>query len=235
MCLVIDDMDNVHKKLRTMITETHAQLETCLTVQDALTVARSKKFRLILVDSEIQEGGSAALVKQLRLLQPEAGIWGMALRSASNVTKEMRDLGYDDALLKPFSQEALNALIEQYAIKNEKLFSASEDLIRILAYLGKEERLDRYFAKLTTDVKHVVEKLGEACFENALLDVTHLVIIQPQRVAMFLSEILKTAADLGLALKVVGSSDLPKLLGGFEETKDLHCYTSIEEARAQAA
>ena len=232
--LVIDDMENVHKKLRTMMPEA-ITLETALTVQDGLTVSRGKKFRVILVDAEIQAGGPAPLVKQLRLLQPGAGIWGMALRSANNVAKEMRDLGFDDAMLKPFTQESIDALIEQYSAKNENLFVTKEDLIQITPFAGKEDRLERYFTKLVVDVKSVVQKLGEACFENAVIDATHLPLQQPARVAQFLVDTFKTAADLGITVKVVASPEFPKALRGFQETKDLRCFTTVDEARAQAA
>jgi DNA-binding response OmpR family regulator len=232
--LVIDDIENVHKKLRSMIPEA-VGLEMALSAQDGLTSARNKKMCAILVDAEIQPGGPAALVKQLRLLQPAAGIWGMALRSANNVAKEMRDLGFDDALLKPFTQDSIDALIEQYAVKNETLFVAKDDFIQIAPFLGKEDRLERYFSKLSADVKGVVQKLGEACFENAVIDATHLPLLQPARVAQFLVDIFKTASDIGIAVKVVSSSDLSKAMSGFQETKDLHCFASVEEARSRAA
>jgi len=232
--LVIDDMENVHKKLRSMMPET-VELETAMSVADALNAVRGKKFKAILVDAEIQAGGPAPLVKQLRLLAPAAGIWGMALRSANNVSKEMRDLGFDDALQKPFTQDSIDALIEQYAAKNETLFVAKEDLIELTPFLGKEDKLERYFTKLSTDVKTVVQKLGEACFEKAVIDATQIPLQQPARVAQFLVDTFKTATDLGIAVKVVGSPELPKAMRGFQETKDLHCFTSVEEARAQAA
>jgi two-component system cell cycle response regulator len=232
--LVIDDMENVHKKLRSMIPES-VELETALAIADGLTAVRGKKFRAILVDSEIQAGGPAPLVKQLRLLQPGAGIWGMALRSANNVAKEMRDLGFDDALLKPFTQDSIDALIEQYTAKNETLFVAKEDLIELTQFLGKEDKLERYFSKLTTDVKTVVQKLGEACFEDAVIDATHIPLQQPARVAQFLVDTFKVASDLGISVKVVASPELPKAMSGFQETKDLHCFATVEQARAKAA
>jgi DNA-binding response OmpR family regulator len=232
--LVIDDIENVHKKLRSMIPET-VELETALSVQDGLTAVRNKKFRAILVDAEIQAGGPAPLVKQLRLLQPGAGIWGMALRSANNVAKEMRDLGFDDALLKPFTQDAIDALIELYAVKNETLFVAKEDLIQLTPFLGKDDKLERYFTKLSADVKAVVQKLGEACFEMAVIDAANIPLQQPARVAQFLVDTFKVAGDLGISVKVVGSPELPKAMRGFQETKDLHCFTTVEEARSQAA
>jgi hypothetical protein len=34
---------------------------------------------------------------------------------------------------------------------------------------------------------------------------------------------------------VVASPELPKAMRGFQETKDLHCFTSVDEARSQAA
>jgi two-component system cell cycle response regulator len=229
--LVIDDMENVHKKLRSMIPEA-VELETALAVQDGLNTVRSKKFRVILVDAEIQAGGAAPLVKQLRLLQPGAGIWGMALRSANNVAKEMRDVGFDDALLKPFTQESIDALIEQYTVKNEALFVAKEDLIQLTPFQGKEDKLERYFAKLSTEVKAVVQKLGEACFETAVVDATHVPLQQPARVAQFLVDVFKVASELGIGMKVVGSPELPTAMRGFQETKDLRCFASVEQARA---
>jgi DNA-binding NtrC family response regulator len=232
--LVIDDMENVHKKLRSMIPES-VEMETAMAIADGLTAVRSKKFRAILVDSEIQAGGPAPLVKQLRLLQPGAGIWGMALRSANNVAKEMRDLGFDDALLKPFTQDSIDALIEQYTAKSETLFVAKEDLIELTQFLGKEDKLERYFSKLTTDVKTVVQKLGEACFEDAVIDATHIPLQQPARVAQFLVDTFKIASDLGITVKVVASPELPKAMSGFQETKDLRCFTTVEQARAKAA
>jgi two-component system, cell cycle response regulator len=232
--LVIDDMENVHKKLRSMIPET-VELETAMSVQEGLNAVRNKKVKAILVDADIQAGGPTALVKQLRLLQPGAGIWGMALRSANNVAKEMRDLGFDDALLKPFTQDSIDALIELYAVKNETLFVAKEDLIQITPFQGKEDKLERYFAKLSADVKAVVQKLGEACFERAVIDATYVPLQQPARVAQFLVDTFKVASDLGISVKVVGSPELLKAMRGFQETKDLHCFTTVEEARSQAA
>jgi two-component system, cell cycle response regulator len=232
--LVIDDMENVHKKLRSMIPEA-VVLETVMTAQDGLTTARTKKFRLLLVDAEIQPGGPASLVKQLRLLQPNAGIWGMALRSGNNVSKEMRDAGFDEALLKPFAQDAIDSLIEQYSMKNETYVVAKDDLIQISPFLGKEDKLERYFGKLTADVKSVVQKLGEACFEKMVLDATNLTLLQPARVAQFLVDTFKTAQDLGIAVRLVASDELPRAMRGFQETKDVHCFASIEQARSQAA
>jgi uncharacterized protein (UPF0335 family) len=159
----------------------------------------------------------------------------MALRSANNVAKEMRDFGFDDALMKPFTQDSIDAFIETYAAKNETTYVATEDLIQIMAFTGKEERLERYFAKLSADVKGVVQKLGEACFEIAVVDATQLTLVQPSRVAQFLVDTFKVSTDLGISLKVVGSPELPKAMRGFQETKDLHCFTSVDEARSRAA
>jgi two-component system, cell cycle response regulator len=234
MVMVIDDMENVHKKLRSMMPDA-VVLETCMTVQDALAIARAKKFRLLLVDAEIQTGGPASLVKQLRLLQPNAGILGMALRSGNNVSKEMRDAGFDEALLKPFAQDAIDSLIEQYSMKNETYLIAKDDLIQITPFLGKEDKLERYFSKLTADVRGVVQKLGEACFEKMVLDASNLPLLQPARVAQFLVDTFKTATDLGISVRLVASEELPKAMRGFQETKDVHCFSSIEQARSQAA
>jgi two-component system cell cycle response regulator len=232
--LVIDDMENVHKKLRSMIPEAVA-LESSMTAQAGLAAARGKKFRLLLVDAEIQTGGPASFVKQLRLLQPNAGIWGMALRGSNNVSKEMHDAGFDDALLKPFAQEAIDGLIDQYISKNEANLVVTDDLVRVTPFVGREDKLERYFAKLTSDAKAVVQRLGEACFEQMVLDATHLTLAQPARVAQFLVDAFRTASELGISVKLVASEELPKAMRGFQETKDIQCFASIEQARSQAA
>jgi two-component system, cell cycle response regulator len=232
--LVIDDMENVHKKLRSMIPDS-VVLESAMTVQAGLAVARSKKFRLLLVDAEIQPGGTASLVKQLRLLQPNAGMWGMALRGSNSVNKELHDAGFDEGLLKPFAQEAIDGLIDQYTSKSEANLVVTDDLVRLTPFLGKEDKLERYFAKLTSDAKAVVQRLGEACFEQMVLDATHLTLAQPSRVAQFLVDTFKTASELGIAVKLVASEELPKAMRGFQETTDIQCFSSIEQARSQAA
>jgi DNA-binding response OmpR family regulator len=232
--LVIDDMENVHKKLRSMIPDS-VMLESSMTAQAGLAAARSKKFRLVLVDTEIQPGGPESLVKQLRLLQPSAGICGMALRGSNNVTKELHDAGFDDGLLKPFAQDAIDGLVEQYTSKNEANLVVTDDLVRVMPFLGKEDKLERYFARLTSNAKAVVQKLGEACFERMVLDATELTLQQPSRVAQFLIDIFRTASELGISVRLVASEELPKAIRGFQETKDLQCFASIEQARSQAA
>jgi len=34
---------------------------------------------------------------------------------------------------------------------------------------------------------------------------------------------------------LVASDELPRAMRGFQETKDIHCYSSIEQARSKAA
>ena len=159
----------------------------------------------------------------------------MALRGSNNVSKELHDAGFDEGLLKPFAQEAIDGLIDQYTSKSDAHLVVSDDLVRVTPFPGKEDKLERYFAKLTSDAKAVVQKLGEACFEQMVLDATHLTLLQPSRVAQFLVDTFKTAGELGIAVKLVASEELPKAMRGFQETKDIRCFSSIEQARSQAA
>jgi two-component system, cell cycle response regulator len=115
------------------------------------------------------------------------------------------------------------------------LYPAKDDLIELTQFLGKEDKLERYFTKLSADVKTTVQKLGEACFENAVIDATHVPLMQPARVAQFLVDTFKLASELGISVEIVGTPELPKAMSGFQETKDLHCFTSVEQARAKAA
>jgi hypothetical protein len=68
-----------------------------------------------------------------------------------------------------------------------------------------------------------------------VLDASNLPLVQPARVAQFLVDTFKTATELGITVRLVASDELPKAMRGFQETKDVRCFASIEQARAQAA
>lgn len=82
--LVIDDTDNVHKKVRSLI-PAERTLDASLNATDAMALCRANPYGLILVDGELPDTNLASLTKQLRLLQPNAVLVAMALRTVNNV------------------------------------------------------------------------------------------------------------------------------------------------------
>jgi DNA-binding response OmpR family regulator len=231
--LVIDDMENVHKKVRSLI-PAERNLDASLNVPDALALCRANPYGLILIDGELPDTNLPSLTKQLRLLQPKAVLVAMALRTANNITGEMRAQGFDDVLLKPFANEAVDALLERSFQEDQELVSAEENCVKLAGFHGRDDKLESYFQKLSAKLKEVMSKLAEGCFDSAVLDATQLPLGQPMRAAQFMADLSKVSSGCGVALRVVGSSELAAVIGGFEEAKSLRLFQTIEEARAAA-
>jgi two-component system, cell cycle response regulator len=231
--LVIDDMENVHKKVRSLIPAAVA-LDTSLNLAEGLSLCRANKYALILVDGELPDANLASLTKQLRLLQTKTVLVAMALRTANNVTGEMRSQGFDDVLFKPFANQAIEALVERCFLENQELVSAQENFVRVAGFHGRDDKLEHYFQRLLAKLKEVTSKLAEACFDSAVLDATQLPLGQPMRAAQFMADLGKAATNSGVALRVVGSAEMAAVVGRFEEAKAVRLFQSVEEARAAA-
>ena len=95
--LVVDDMDNVHKKLRSLLPEP-LSMTGCVSAREALAHCQERTYRVILVDLVIPDVNSVALMSQLRVLQPNAVMIGLALRSATTTTVEIKAHGVQDGV-----------------------------------------------------------------------------------------------------------------------------------------
>lgn len=233
--LVVDDMENVHKKVRSLIpAERNLDLDARLNATEALALCRSNLYGLILIDGELPDTNLLSLTKQVRLLQPKAVLVAMALRTASNVSGEMRAHGFDDVLFKPFANEAVADLLERSFQADQDLVSSKENLVQIAAFHGHDDKLEGYFQKLSAKLKEVMSKLAEGCFDSAVLDASQLPLRQPMRAAQFVADLSKVSADCGVSLRLVGSPELAAVIGSFEEAKCLRLFQSVEEARAAA-
>src|SRR6185369_3569163 len=92
----------------------HLTITSCVSAQAALNLCRERIFRVVLIDNEIPDVDSAVLMNQLRVLQPHAAFLALALRSVNKVQAEMKELGFDDVLFKPFQPEAIDDLLGRY-------------------------------------------------------------------------------------------------------------------------
>lgn len=230
LALIIDDMDNVHKKLRSMIPETVA-LDTALTSADGLAQCRSKKYGLIIVDGELPDTNLASLNQQIRLLQTKTTIVATALRTANNITAEMRGQGFDDVLFKPFASDALDGLLDKCFSSAEEL-EVKDNCLKLLAYHGKEDKLEKYFQRVAAKMKEAMSKMAAACYDKVVLDATAMPLAQPLYAAQFMIETCKVGSQVGISVRAVGQAELARVVGGFEETKDVRFFNTLEEARA---
>jgi DNA-binding response OmpR family regulator len=216
--LIVDDMDNVHKRLRSLLPE-NVSMDASTSAQDALQQVRERVYRLVIIDNQIPDVNSAALMNQIRALQPRATMISLALRTADNAHEEAKRDGYDGVLFKPLTQELVDELVAAYFDTSEILIVDGSSM-RVSAYNGREEGLDRYYAKLSQRVRSDLHKFAEACFEQVEIDAAKLPV-RPERAIKLVVDVAQEAGRLGLDLKLRGTSDLGSLLSGLAETASI--------------
>lgn len=230
--LVIDDMDNVHKKLRSLV-PAHLSLASATNGQSGIRLCRERTFRLILVDHELPDTQGAMLVKQLRILQPSAASIAMALKTSNDLAAEVKEEGFDDILYKPFTPDAVEELLQRF-FESQELVTREDNILSVGSFSGRQDRLDRYFTRLAPLVKAAIQEVAEACFETVILDGAKLPD-EAARTAQLVQEAAGHAKKFGLRLCLVGSQTVAKSLKAFTETADIPVLSTLEEARAAAA
>jgi two-component system cell cycle response regulator len=227
--LVVDDMENVAKKFRAAI-PAHLSVNSCVSAQAALNVCRERIFRVILIDNEIPDVDSSVLMNQLRVLQPHAAFLALALRSVNKVQNEMKELGFDDVLFKPFQPEAIDDLLGRY-FDNQELLLKEDNVLKVAAFQGRPERMEKYYTRVNELLNGGIETVAAACFDEFIVDVSAMPR-DPQRVAQLITAVEGAGKKFGLELRLVGPEEVAKLLKSFAETSGMAVFTSIDEARA---
>ncbi len=226
--LVIDDMENVAKKLRTML-PAHISQMAGLTGQAGLKLARDNTYRVILIDRDLPDVSAPALIKQLRVLQPNAACIAITLRSSNNITKECKEDGFDDVLFKPFGQDQVDDLLGAF-FQTTEMLGRNENVLTAAAYNGRPERVDRYYQRLGVLVKDAVKDIAEACFESVILDANKMPA-DPSRMAQLIMDFDSAAKGFGLGVTLVGPAAIKRVLENFADTKDVRVVETLKEAR----
>lgn len=227
--LLVDDMENVAKKFRAAI-PAHLSVNSCVSAQAALNVCRERIFRVILIDNEIPDVDSSVLMNQLRVLQPHAAFLALALRSVNKVQNEMKELGFDDVLFKPFQPEAIDDLLGRY-FDNQELIIKEDNVLKVTAFSGRPERLEKYYTRVNELLTGGIETMAAACFDDFILDVSAMPR-DPQRTAQLVTAVEGQGKKYGMELRLVGPDEVAKLLKTFAETSKMAVFTSIDQARA---
>ncbi len=231
--MVIDDMENVHKRLRGML-PAHLTMNGFTSAQSALASAREKVYRVVLVDTDIPDVSSAVLAQQIKVLQPHAAFVALALRTAAgDATKELQAQGFADVLHKPFTQDHVDDFLVQY-FDNQEFLTSEDNVLKAAPFLGKPERLDRYFSRLLQLLPPVLEKVASACYDEVLVDLAH-VPTQGDRLPKLLVTMASQAREMGMTMTVIGTPAVQETLASFEETRGLRYFPTVQEARAAAA
>ncbi len=230
--LIVDDMENVHKKFRQAV-PSHITMNGCVSAREALTQCQERVFRMILVDMVIPDVNSVALMNQLRALQPHAAFVALVLRTTNDPRAELVAQGFTDYLFKPFDTEATAELLNKY-FEHGNVLEVDGNVLAAVAFEGKEDKVERYYAKLKTALRDATEKLAAACFDEAIFDMRSLPL-RADRTIRLLIEGDKEARKFGVQLRLVGNAEVQALLARVTETAELPLYDSLDRARGVAA
>jgi DNA-binding response OmpR family regulator len=230
--LVIDDMENVHKKLKSLV-PAHVTVAGAVSASAALTMCREKVFRVVCIDTDIPDVNSAALMNQLRTLQQHAAFLALPLRTNNDVTKEQQALGFDDVIFKPFDKDSIDDFMIRY-FNDQELVVAEDNLVKVGAFTGKEDRADKYFMRVTKLLEESIEKMAAACFDEVVIDLSNAPA-KPDKTPRLVIDIQREASKRGIGVKLVANSEISGLLKKFDETAKLVVSASVTEARARAA
>jgi two-component system, cell cycle response regulator len=226
--LVVDDMENVQKRLRTMIPET-VSLEGVTTSHAALTAGRDRTFRLILIDNDIPGTDSASLMRQLRVVQPQAAFVSLSVRTVNKAQEEARAAGFDATLFKPFDQATLDELLQRF-FDNQELLVIKENVLAVAAFSGREARLPTYFAQVGGLMPKAIEEMAAACFSEVVMDIGAMPVV-PEKTARLVLLVKEQCRRVGLEMRLVGSPEVLGVLKQLAETADVPVYASVVDAQ----
>jgi CheY-like chemotaxis protein len=226
--LLIDDMENVHKKLRSLLPP-HLTMAAFTSAQQALAACRDRVFKVVLVDTEIPDVNSSVLSQQIRLLQPHAASVALSLRTANDAAGEVKDQGFDTILFKPFRPETIDDFLVHY-FDNQDFISVDDNVIKVADFTGKADRVDRFYVRLHSVFGAALEKIAAACYDEAVLDLG-APPGEADKLAKFVIAVTGKAKEFGMTLFVVGPETARKALAGFEETKEVKFFPTVQAAR----
>jgi DNA-binding response OmpR family regulator/anti-anti-sigma regulatory factor len=226
--LVVDDMENVHKKLRSML-PAHVSMNGCVSARDALQHCQERVYRVVVVDLVIPDVNSVALMNQLRALQPHAVMVALALRSAGDAG-DVKGQGFNDVVYKPFEPAAVDDFLSKH-FEVDDVLSVDGNVLACAAFAGKEDKLDRYFTRLRTLCHESLEKLASACYDDTIFDLS-AVPLRNDKIVRLLMDSDKEAKKLGIALRLVGTPEIKKVLGAVMETAAMPFFATRAEAQA---
>src|SRR5262245_53745851 len=226
--LVVDDMENVHKKLRGLLPG-HVSMNGCVSARDALQMCQEKVYRVVLVDLVIPDVNSVALMNQMRALQPHAVMVALGLRSAGDVSAEVKGQGFTDLVYKPFEAAAVEDFLSKHFDVDDVL-SIDGNVLECAAFTGKEDKLDRYFTRLRALCHESLEKLASACYDDTIIDLS-AIPLRNDKIVRLLMDSDKEAKKLGISLRLVGTPEIKRVLGAVMETATLPFFATRAEAQ----
>ena len=157
----------------------------------------------------------------------------LVLRTNADPRAEITAQGFSDYLFKPFDPEATSELLNKY-FEHGNVLEVDGNVLSAVAFEGKEDKVDRYYAKLKTALKDATEKLAAACYDEAIFDLRGLPL-RGDRMIRLLIEGDKDARKFGVQLRLVAQAEAHAILAKVTETAEMPLFDSVDRARGMAA
>jgi DNA-binding NtrC family response regulator len=239
--LLIDDRAGEGESLHALLPpSTH--FASCETPNQGQALAHKHKFDLVLFSADTSATNLTGTIAQLHLLVPEGFIVGVATavrgQDPQVAVKALRDLDFDEVILKPFKAENVHRLVARYCSSWDELVVVSDDVVRASARCSRKENYKEFVATIKGRLEEGVKGLIDACFDRAVVDLTAVDSLSPMDMGEALRRLKTVAAPFGLSVRFVVSPALILVLRKFEKSfgwEPFDLYPSVEAARAAKA
>ena len=226
--LVIDDMDNVAKKLKAMLPE-RISFNSCADRGTALTYCRERVYRAILLDTEIPDVDSVELLRELRILQPTSAFIALVMRTDKNPQSHVSSSGFGAYLTKPFDPRQVEEFIGAY-FESQDLLAVDGNVLRPAPYKGADSAADTYFKRLQGMTSTAIQDAAAACHDKVIFDLAQMPA--SPRLQKWLVRVATQCSEVGLEVRIVAGADVAKLLKQLVETAEIPVVESVEAAKA---
>jgi DNA-binding response OmpR family regulator len=226
--LVVDDMDNVAKKLKSMLPE-RISFNSCVDRGTALSYCRERVYRAILLDTEIPDVDTVELLRELRILQPTAAFIALVMRTDKNPQQHVSSSGFSAYLLKPFDPAQVEEFVGAY-FESQDLLAVDGNVLKPAPFKGAEAAADTYFKRLQNTTNTAIQGAAAAAHDKIILDLSAMP--PSPRLQKWLVRVAQQCTEVGLELRVVAGAEVAKLLKQLVETAEIPVVESVEAAKA---
>jgi response regulator RpfG family c-di-GMP phosphodiesterase len=235
--LIIDDQEADHQAARALLPQ-GLRADACREVNDGFARAHNHHYDMVLFNADSALTNLAGTIAQLHTLLPDACLVGTATLARNQdpvlLLKDLDEMGFDDALLKPYAADQMNVTVERYCSRWEDLVRMSDDVLTVSRRRCRKGKHDQYSGVLKEHLKAAVTTLVDACYERAIVDITLVDSVLAMDVAEVLRWLLSTVQPMGLTVHYVASDAMLLAVHRLQEAfawPPLPLFDSIAAAR----
>lgn len=237
--LLIDERAGEAETLRALLPPS-LHFAGCDSANQGMALAHKHKFDLVLFSADTSITNLIGIIAQLHLLLPEGFIVGVAtaVRGADpqDAVRALRDLDFDEVVLKPFKPANVERLAGRYCSAWEDLVVVTDDIVRASPRCSRKENYKEFVVTLKGRLEEGLRSLIDACFDRAVVDMSAVESLSPMDFAETLRRLKNVAKPFGVDLKFIAAPALILLLRKFEASfgwDRFEIFPSLESARGE--